>query len=39
MMTLINDDQSQVGDLDVTSREGVKENLVDHYQNLVLGEL
>ena len=39
MVTLVNDDEGKVGNLEIASGEGVQEHLVDHHQHLAAGHL
>ena len=39
MVTLVNDDEGKVGNLEVAPGEGVQQHLVDHHQHLAAGHL
>ena len=39
MVTLVNDDEGKVGNLEIASGEGVQQHLVDHHQHLAAGHL
>ena len=39
MVTLVDDDEGEVGNLEVAPGEGVQQHLVDHHQHLAAGHL